>query len=493
MTRPRTYTFLLIEDDPASRALVHHAVEAEKDLACNLLDIPDGATLEQALRKGPRYDLVLTGLKLNGMSGETLIARIVSACPGVPIVILTDGDETKEAATLLRRIGIGDYVLKTEGALQLLSPIIRTALDHAAQQRAAREAEERFKRMAENAPDMIFRWSYASGFEYVNLASTDIIGYTPEEHYADPGLGYRAIHPDDIPVYESVFSEMADPEGPRRYCVIRWFHKDGHIVHVEMRMTPIFDERGELVAIEGIARDISQHVIARERLRELTIRLTQAQEEERRRIARELHDEIGQALTIVKMRVRMLENALPEGATAAQEKMDIVRGLVDDTLQSVRALSQELRPPLLDELGWEAALSWLCESFSARTGLDVSCTHENEGELGRLDSAIELTIYRTVQEALTNIARHAEAGSAAVTTHPFPDNLQVIIEDKGKGFDLDALRRSDHPHSGLGLLGMAERVEMVGGHIDIDSEPGRGTRIAVVLPTRRMEERGGIQ
>ncbi len=349
-------------------------------------------------------------------------------------------------------------------------------------QAALRESEDRFKRIAENAPDMIFRWSYARGFEYVSRASTDVIGYTPEEHYADPGLGYRSIHIDDLPVYESVFSDLADPEGPRRYCVIRWHHKDGHLVHVEMRMTPIFDSRGNLIAIEGIARDISQHVIARARLSELTTRLTQAHEDERRRIAHELHDEIGQALTVAKMRVRMVKNAIPAESEGAHEKLDTLSSLIDETLQTVRALSHELRPPLLEEMGWEPALASLCESFSQRTSLPVQFI--SEGPPGRLSPVLELTAYRVVQEALTNIVRHANAQHALVHAQFSADQLTIVVEDDGDGFDLDALTHADRPNVGLGLLGMKERVDNVGGRLDIDTAPGTGTRLKVSLPTK---------
>lgn len=345
---------------------------------------------------------------------------------------------------------------------------------------ALRESEERFRRIAENAPDMIFRWSYARGFEYVSPASVDVIGYTPEEHYADPGLGYRSIHIDDVPVYESVFSDLADPEGPRRYCVIRWHHKDGHLVHVEMRLTPLFDEHGNLTAIEGIARDITQHVVARERLRELTSQLTRAHEEERRRVAHELHDEIGQSLTIAKMHVRMAEKALPEGADAADAKLASLGATIEEALQNVRALSHELRPPLLDEMGWEPALDSLCESFSARTGLPV--TFGCDGAPVRLAREAELAAYRAVQEALTNIVRHAGASQATVTARPTAHTLHLIIEDDGKGFEFAALYSADRPNAGLGLLGLQERVDAVGGRLEVNSEPGRGTRLHITLP-----------
>jgi two-component system sensor histidine kinase UhpB len=351
---------------------------------------------------------------------------------------------------------------------------------------ALEESRERFHRFGENAADLLFRWSYAKGFEYVNPASLEVVGYTPEEHYADPGLFYRNIHPDDIPIYESVFSDLADPTGPRRYCIIRWLHKDGHIKHVEMRMSPIFDERGNLISIEGIARDISQHIIARERLSELTARLTQAHEEERRRVAYELHDEIGQSLTVAKMRLRMAENALPEDAGRSRDKLGTLGTLIDETLQNVRALSHELRPPLLDEMGWEPALAGLCDSLSQRTGLPVIYGHT--GGRRRLASDVELVAYRVVQEALTNIVRHADASQAVVSAVLSEQSLHITIEDDGQGFNVDDLFGSETPSVGLGLLGMQERVDAVGGKLDFHSEPGQGTTIDARLPSEEVTD-----
>jgi two-component system sensor histidine kinase UhpB len=477
-----SFRFLLIEPDPASRTLVHQALDGG-NFIYQIDEAADDATLDTLLHSPRRYDVVMMGLRMNGHSGPDLVDQVTGALPTTPIVLLTRPGETSTAASLMQHAGVGDYVLKTREHLRMLPAILLTVLDHAAAQRAAHEAEQRFKRMAENAPDMIFRWSYARGFEYVNPASTEVVGYTPEEHYADPGLGYRVIHPDDIPAYESVFSDFADPLGARRYVVIRWFHKDGHVVHVEMRMTPIFDETGELVAIEGISRDISQHVIARERLRELTVRITQAQEDERRRLARDLHDDVGQALTIMKMRLGMAEKALPEDS-AAREKLDVLKTLLDDTLQTVRGLSHELRPPLLDELGWDAALSWLCDSFSQRTSIPVS--YQRIGDIQRLHGDVELTAYRVVQEALTNTARHANADLITVRAAMDETDLVLIVQDDGAGFDIEALQRSGK--SSLGLLGMQERVDTVGGSVEVTSTPGHGTQITAKLPLTYTKE-----
>lgn len=487
--------FLLLARSQEDGEAIRAVLQADPLLTgCTVTQIADAATLAQALTGGRpqasppsgddplsdgRCDLVLSQLVIDGLEGRELIDRVREAWPGVPLVLLASDDDLALAANLA-----GSYdapvIPSSPRYLLLLPSAVRAELRS---ERALRQSEDRFRRIAENAPDMIFRWSYARGFEYVSPASTEVIGYTPEEHYADPGLNYRNIYLDDLPIYESVFSDLADPEGPRRYCVIRWHHKDGQMVHVEMRMTPIFDRYDNLIAIEGIARDISQHVRARERLRELTSRLTNAQEEERRRIARELHDEVGQALSIAKMRMRMVQNALPEDAADAREKLDMLNSLIQETLHDVRALSHELRPPLLDEMGWEPALESLCDSFSQRTDLPV--TFQYDGQPLRLSPDLELTAYRVVQESLTNTARHAGATHAAVRAHIDGGCLHLTVEDDGCGFDMTAVQQTDQPNHGLGLLSMRERVDTVGGEIDIHARPGHGTRVHVSLPLEK--------
>ncbi|MBN1430561.1 MAG: PAS domain S-box protein [Anaerolineae bacterium] len=342
------------------------------------------------------------------------------------------------------------------------------------------ESEDRFRRLAQNAPDMIFRWSYKNGFEYVSPASLEVTGYTPEDYYADPGLSYRTVHQDDISIYDSIFSDLADPERPRRHSIVRVFHKDGHVVYIEMRLTPIYGELGDFVAMEGIARDVSQHIIANARLRELSTRLTQAQEEERRRVASELHDEVGQSLTVTKMRLKMLSAALSPEADAAREQLKILNGLVEESLQTVRSLSHQLRPPLLDEMGWQPALEWLCDGFSKRTQMPIQYVHQGMKE--RLAPDIELAVYRVVQEALTNVLRHANASRIKVSSALNTTRLKIAIKDNGQGFDFNALRKDDKPDIGLGLLSMQERIDINRGQLQIDSKPGKGTKVEASFP-----------
>jgi PAS domain S-box-containing protein len=469
------------------RILLVDSNPKDRELICNLLS--EHEVIESSDRQGfdahlatGGFDLVMVYLDALQMGGAEAIGHVREAIPGVPVIVLDDVGDGEMAFQTLRQ-GAVEYVPKVRNRLQRLPGIVHAVISRVQAERAAEEAEARFRQLAENAPDIIFRWSYAHGYEYVSPASAAVIGYTPEEHYADPGLGYRAIHPDDLPVYEGVLSDLADPEGPRRLCVIRWRHRRGRYVYVEMHMTPIFDESGQLIAIEGISRDVSEHVLAKQRLRELSSRVIKVGEEERQRIARELHDEVGQALMAVKMGLRMAERSLPEtGTESARERLSRLGGLVDDTIASVRALSHELRPPLLDEVGLEPALAWLCDSFSQHTGIPVRYTSEMDSPV-TLSRDAELAVYRIVQEALTNAARHAHPSEVIVHARCDSDDaLVAVVEDDGRGFDLRAVRGSAAPGQGLGILGMYERADLVGGKLIIDSLPDGGTRVSVRIP-----------
>lgn len=394
-----------------------------------------------------------------------------------------------------------EYLIHTERSrrwfLVAISPLSLTAggavvthndiTERKRAEKALLESQNRFKRIAEQAPDMIFRWSQDQGFEYVSPVSFDVSGYHPEEYYANAKRLHLITHPEDLPMLESTLTggEMVDQPGG--YCSIRCIHKEGQVVHLELRVSPIYDEEGRQVAVEGIVHDISAHVIARERLRELRARISKAHEEERLRIARELHDEIGQMLTIAKLRMQMAINALPSDQQGAQDKLAALADLLDETLQSARALSHELRPPLLDEIGWEPALTWLCDSFSQRTGLTVRYAHS--GLSNRLDPEIELTAYRVVQEALTNIIRHADAQTAEVFVELNTQYLNLTIKDDGKGFSLKQVSRDENPHTGLGLLDMRERVSVVGGEMTIEAAPGQGTSISARIPYQEAKEK----
>lgn len=211
-------------------------------------------------------------------------------------------------------------------------------------------------------------------------------------------------------------------------------------------------------------------------LQELSTRLIGAQEEERRNVARELHDEVGQALTAVQVELSVAQRRL----TAAGHPSGVLKeaeSITHGALQTVRDFSQLLHPGLLDDLGLIAAIDWQAKTFQARHGIRVDVQHEGIDK--RLPRAVELAAYRIVQEALTNVAKHACATSCRITLQRRDEGLHIAVEDDGRGFDPSDTTET---RRGLGLVGMRERAALLDGRVALESTRGAGTRVQVSLP-----------
>ena len=226
----------------------------------------------------------------------------------------------------------------------------------------------------------------------------------------------------------------------------------------------------------------------RAQLRTLGAKLTEVQEQERRQLARELHDELGQSLTAVRMNLAAIERALPVEYTdvvhIVGERLQEAALLTDQTLEQIRELSLNLRPPMLDDLGLGPTLRWYIKQFAARMKLETTFDmHGLDDRIGqRFASEIETALYRVVQEALTNVSRHACATKVAIVLRYDDTAISVQIEDDGQGFDM--MQASPHRNGalGMGLLGMHERVTLLGGTFEVISEQGSGTRISLSIP-----------
>jgi two-component system sensor histidine kinase UhpB len=371
----------------------------------------------------------------------------------------------------------------------MFTGFVRDIAERKQAEAALKESEERFRRLAENAQDVIYRYRLAPtrGFDYVSPAATAIVGYTPEEHYLDPDLSFKLMHPDDRPLLEALVRGDIPQRTP---FTLRWVRKDGTTVWTEQRNVPIYDGAGNLVAIEGIARDVTERKQAEEKLKEyaerlqiLSHRLLEAQETERRAIARELHDEIGQALTGLKL---TLETSVHLPADAFRAKLGEARALVNDLMTRVRDMSLDLRPAMLDDLGLLPALLWLFERYTAQTRVRVIFKHTGLEER-RFSPEVETASYRIVQEGLTNIARHAGADEATVRVWADREVLGVQIEDKGRGFDLEGAPAAKGTG---GLSGMRERAELLGGQLTIESLLGAGTCLTAEFPLSLSSEVG---
>lgn len=215
-------------------------------------------------------------------------------------------------------------------------------------------------------------------------------------------------------------------------------------------------------------------------LHELSARLTTIQEDERRTIARELHDEIGQALTAIKMELSLAQRA-SDGSPVVSARLEEARKMSEATVQTVRNLSHLLHPPLLDDLGLAAALKSYLEGFSRRHGVAAELLDEHMEP--RLAPEVETALYRIVQEALTNVAKHARARNCRVYLQGLTSSVLVTIEDDGSGFDPALLGAAGRPR-GLGLISIRERAAQLGGTFQIETAPGQGTRLTVEMPAR---------
>jgi signal transduction histidine kinase len=224
-------------------------------------------------------------------------------------------------------------------------------------------------------------------------------------------------------------------------------------------------------------------------LERLSARLVNAQEEERRSLARELHDAVGQALTAIKMEMGVAQRAV-EHDPRARASLEEARSIAESTLQSVRDLSQLLHPSMLDDFGLPETLDAYLRSFSKRTGIRAQLIQERMDE--RLGPEIEVCVYRIVQEALTNVARHSGASTCTVSVMRRAGQLHLTIEDDGRGIEGVGIKRPTDVRRGLGLLGMRERAQALAGTFVIENRAEGGTRIAVTLPVATMEKVPGV-
>jgi PAS domain S-box-containing protein len=251
-------------------------------------------------------------------------------------------------------------------------------------------------------------------------------------------------------------------------------HSDGVHTYLSVKF-PVYDETGGISGVCGISTDVTDLKKAQDQLRRLSGSIIESQEHERTAIARELHDQLGQMLTALRMDAVWISEHFKRDDLKASERAMSMRSLIDDTIEDVRNMAVRLRPGVLDTLGLVDALEWLVVDFERRTG--ISCIFENR-EIPSIDGALATTSYRIAQESLTNITRHTDASRVEVKLFSEVSLLVLSITDDGQGFDKVVMSESQ----GLGVLGMKERAGLVGGTLEIRSEPKKGTQVHFKAP-----------
>lgn len=223
--------------------------------------------------------------------------------------------------------------------------------------------------------------------------------------------------------------------------------------------------------------------IHEQNLRHLSQQILSAQEEERRRLSRELHDEAGQALTALKISLDIARADIVSEDEAVHERLFKASEMISQTIDHIRLLARNLRPPALDAVSLNAVLSEYCQSLNETTGVVVEWVGT---ELPALSDLVQVTLYRFVQETLTNVARHAAAERVWITLGYDCNTVQISVRDDGRGFDARDIREGSKLPSGIGLLGLQERIELLGGHLQIVSHPGAGTMVTAFVPVEEI-------
>jgi len=337
------------------------------------------------------------------------------------------------------------------------------------------ESEERLRLAFEGAQEGVYDWNLETGAVVYSAHWMQMLGYEPDEIEPHVRAWERLLHPDDRPRAEQLNESLA--HGARTYeGEFRLRHKAGHFVHVLSRGFPVRREAdGAVIRIVGTHFDLTERKRAEaERTRtELLAQLIFAQEDERRRIAREMHDQFGEQLTTLSHRIAAIKEACQPHPELA-DKVEALERVAEQIDRDVDSLVWKLRPTALDDLGLQAALANYVREWSAR--VNIAAELHASGLTGRLSSEIETTLYRIAQEAMTNVARHARATRVDVLLQRQQDHVILVVEDDGVGFEPGERPRATH---GFGLKGMRERASLVGATIEIESAPGRGTTILV--------------
>jgi PAS domain S-box-containing protein len=394
------------------------------------------------------------------------------------------------------RLGAGDHSARTGlprardelrqlmGAFDQMAEVLqRRETERQSADHALKSSEMRYRRLFETAQDGILILNAGTGqIDDVNPFLTDMLGYTREQLL---GNKIWEIGPfKDTKASKAEFREL-QREAYVRYDDLPLETSDGRSINVEF-VSNVYQVNGGKV-IQCNIRDITKRKQAegnlkesRQRLQTLSRRLVKVQETERRHLARELHDEIGQSLIVAELNLQALLQ-LP-GTDALAPRLQQSLDVVDHVLEQVRDLSLNLRPSMLDDLGLEPALRWCTERQAALAGLQAEVRADPLEQ--RLDPMIETECFRVAQEALTNVVKHAKARTVTVELTRSDEQLHLSVRDDGVGFDVARVREQAVRGASLGVLSMEERATLAGGGLQYHSTPGHGTEVHAWFPLK---------
>lgn len=511
---------LLIEDSPGDARLIEHMLAQARGLICELHWVDNLTAGIEHLKTQPT-DLVLLDLGLPESSGLDTLRRLLALAPTVPTLVVLSGLSDENVAVQAVQSGAQDYLVKGQVDTPLLIRSIRYAIERSQAREALRHAhdeleqrvesrtaelaqtvaalhaeimerkhtedllrkrEQEFRTLAENSPDMVIRYDRDCRRFYVNPAYERETGIAASEalHKIPDAQWQRDIPAEE---YKAVLQRVMDT-GVDTEIFLQGMAPNGQLAHHAFHIVAERNPDGQVVGALAIARNITALKESERRLKEsqqllrqLAARGEAVREEERKALTREIHDEMGQYLSALRLGVSLIGLQFGANNPALEEKTRNMVELVDSTIKVVRNVVASLRPAALD-MGIVSALEWLVDEFVERSG--IACTLRVEGDIP-LDEKRATELFRIVQESLTNISRHAQASAVEIALERSDTRYFVEVRDNGKGFEPGIRKKKS-----FGLLGIRERALVLGGEADIASAPGRGTVVKVGFPINNL-------
>ncbi len=343
---------------------------------------------------------------------------------------------------------------------------------------ALRTSQENYEELFTNASDAIWVHALNGKIIIANKACEKLSGYPIDE-----GIGKSVsefMSPDALNIAKEVKNKLMEGQAIDQRYDQRLIKKDGSEAMLELFTRIIRDDDGKPIAFQNIARDVTEERRLRDNLRFQIHKTLMAQEEERKRIARELHDDVAQSILLLSRQVDILisggAHKIPK---ASVSELEHIQNIANETYKSLQRYARDLRPSILDQMGLVAALNWLAEELSKELGIKTTV---NADKLPPLPPETELAMFRIAQETLNNVRKHAQASKVNITVKLDSNNVKMTITDNGKGFLTSRLTGDLAREGKLGVLGMEERARLIGGDLNIKSEPGKGTTVLAIAP-----------
>lgn len=501
---------LLVEDDPVFLEIMRHYLQRADNI-----EVDTAMTIAAGLKKAHEtpFDAVLLDLILpdswEGLSG---LDQFTAAFPNLPILVLTGLEEETLATEALRK-GAQDYLIKSNTRLDVLLRSIQYAIYRKQSEVALKNAQEDLERRVQERTtelnivneilkaelaEVRFHESQSRRYRFIANASKDLMTLISRDYM------YEAVNDayciaNNKPREALVGRTVPDVWGAARFDGAIREHLDQALNGEEnmfqgwftffslgrrfMQVTyyPFQNPHGEVTHVVVVSHDMTEQRDAEnqlrqqaERLQYLTQQLVTAQEDERKRISRELHDEASQMLIALQFGLQRVMMNIPSELETPRTQLEGAIELARDTTEQLRHLAHNLRPPSLDALGLNEVLRGYCNNFSDQTGLDVNYQGEN---VENIVDNVQVSLYRFLQEALTNVIKHANATKIEVALQFAPPTIRLIVKDNGRGFPAE-----ETAASGIGLMGMEERLHLLGGELTLENNKTGGASLIATIP-----------